>query len=329
MSQSWPPQQGWPTEQPHQPPTNGAPGSYGYSEGGYGQAGPTSRGQGGAWPPQHDGGWGQAAGSQMPEQYPQRPYQQGPYTGSQYQPGGYTPGGYPQAPYPQHPYIQDQYAQGVNNPYGPPAGYGAPMPPVQRRSAAWLLPLVLVVLAILVVGGGVYAMTRTQPKASTSATAQLPTGTAAQGVPAGFKLYSDDSAHAQLALPQEWTTKGTISGSQGLLAISQEQNSFLLAKSYPFVGDKVGAANGAISGGAGSGTVANKTGPTNVDLAGETWVQEAADITRDGVELHIVVLVTTHGDQTYLLGYYSTPQAFDAANTAYFQPAVQSFAFTK
>lgn len=341
MSQSWPPQQGWPPQQPDESPSYGRPDTgYGYPESGYGAPGPNSRG-GGGWPPQQDDGRG--AGEWPPSQYPQGPYQGGPYQqgpnsqglyqpgpyqqgpNSQglYQPGGYVPGGYQQGPY-----AQDPYGQYANNPYGQPVGYGAPPAPAPRRSGNWLLPLVIVVLAILVVGGGVYTATHIPSKNPPSTTQGTATTVAPGSVPPGFKQHTDDASHTEIALPQDWTTSGTVTSSSGFEALSPDHNSVILLGSLDAVGSLEGGANGAIAGPADGGNVTNKVGPTNVSLAGETWVQEAGDITRQGTPLRMMVLVGSHGDKTYFLALISTRDAFESANTQYFQPATQSFKFT-
>lgn len=74
-------------------------------------------------------------------------------------------------------------------------------------------------------------------------------------------------------------------------------------------------------------------------VAGETWSQGAAtgDITPEGatspVTAKIVVISDNHpantsSTQGFTIGYVTGNQVFDAMNTTYFQPIVQSFKFT-
>jgi hypothetical protein len=66
-----------------------------------------------------------------------------------------------------------------------------------------------------------------------------------------------------------------------------------------------------------------------VNLAGATRVQEAGGITSCGVTAHVVVLVTTHGPSSYLIGYYAVKSSFDTANRTTFQAILRCFTFTK
>ncbi len=74
-------------------------------------------------------------------------------------------------------------------------------------------------------------------------------------------------------------------------------------------------------------------------VAGETWSQGAAtgDITPEGatspVTAKIVVISDNHpantsSTQGFTIGYVTGTQVFDAMNTTYFQPMLQSFKFT-
>ena len=73
-------------------------------------------------------------------------------------------------------------------------------------------------------------------------------------------------------------------------------------------------------------------------LAGDTWSQGAAtgDITPSGqntaVNVKIVVIADNHpahsiSSKDFAIGYATGSQVFDLANTAYFQPMLQSFKF--
>jgi hypothetical protein len=193
-----------------------------------------------------------------------------------------------------------------------------------------LLPVVVVLLVLLVGGGSAYVLMHGKapsPPATVHGTATSAT-TGTPGAPAGFRRYTDSGAHVQFVMPNDWTTTGSVGGSSGLILVSPDETSYFLVGRLPLVGDNVGAASGALTGAAGSsGTVANKVGPTQVSLAGTTWIEESADVTRDGLTVHMVVLVTTHSGATYLLGYYAPSSSYAEANTRYFQPIVHSFTF--
>lgn len=316
MSNSWPPQQPrYPQQDGPQSPYGPQNPGYGYPDpgyeypgAGYGQPAPHSGWQQNQWPPTPGGGaWPQEQGGQGQYPYPQYPQQ------------------YPQQPqYPQTPqYPQDQY--------GSPYGYNQPPAPRHRRN--WLLPVVLVVVLLIVAGTGAYALMRNKPgSTSTPPTAQSTAGaTGTTGIPQGFRAYSDSVSHIRFAIPDGWTTTGSPSSSDaaaGLTVVNPDQTNELLVKELGFTGNNVGAANGALSGAAGSGSVKNKQGPTNVQVAGETWVQESGDVTSNGVTVHLVVLVTTHGKSTYLIGFIAEASSFSSANTKYFQPILNSFTFT-
>lgn len=323
MSESWPPQQSWPPPQgghqsPYGPqnPDYGYPDAgYDYPDAGYGRPAPNSSRRRNEWPPAQGGGdpWSGDSGTQGPYPYPQQPqypqYQQAP----QYQ------------PYQQYP----QYPQ---DPYGSPYGYNQPPAPKKRRN--WLLPVILVVVLLLVAAGGAYALTRGKAPTSTPPTAQgtAHAATATPGIPRGFRAYSDNETHIKFAIPQGWATTGTPGGattSPGLQVESPNHSSDILVKDYKLALNNTATANGALAGAAGSGNVANKQGPTNVRFAGATWVQESGDVTSDGVKVHVVILVTTHNNATYLIGFLAEASAFSSANTKYFQPMQKSFAFTK
>ncbi len=79
--------------------------------------------------------------------------------------------------------------------------------------------------------------------------------------------------------------------------------------------------------------------PATTTLAGSTWSQGAAtgDVTPSGqstsVNVKIVVIADNHpahsiSSKAFAIGYATGSQVFDLANTAYFQPMLQSFKFT-
>ena len=291
-------------------PRYGSGGYGGY--GGYGTPGPYSSGRSGGRPPQQNDPWSE--------------YGEPPVRGN-YQPGRPYPQGaqYPDASYGNpDPYrMESQYGQyGPQDPYGP-GGYGG-QPAPRRRSRNWLLPILAVLVLALVVAAGAYAYKTYGPHSGGNVTT-----TTTPGIPAGFHAYSSTSIGARFVVPDGWTTQDNIAvaGGHEMQATSADGSAALVVGALPGTGDPAGGANGALVGMSSSGSVDHKEGPTNVTLAGTSWVREAGDITRSGVHLHGVVFVTTHGSHTYLMAFVATASSFSDDNTHYFQVTTQSFQF--
>jgi hypothetical protein len=199
------------------------------------------------------------------------------------------------------------------------------------RARNWLLPaVVLIVLAILVGGGGAYALAQYNSRSTTPpATAHGTPVSQTPGIPAKFHAYTNTTIGVRFNMPDGWITKDDIvqAGAHALQATSTDDTAAIVVGSFPSGGNEVGAANGALAGTSDSGTVDNKVGPTHVTFAGASWVREAGDITRSGTRLHIVVLVATHGKSMYLLSFLATTSSFAAADTRYFQVVTRSFQF--
>lgn len=279
--------------------------NYDDSRYGYGAPGPYSSGRSGGQPPRQNAPW---------SEWGESPTQGQGY----YQPGG----SYSQEPqYQDAPYGQyDQYG-----PYGPQDPYGGRgYPPEPRRSRNWLVPILSVLVLVLVVAAGAFAYKTYGPQGKGHATAS---GT--PGIPAGFHTYSSTTIGARFVVPDGWTTQDNmaVSGGHGMQATSADGNAALVVGALPGMGNLTGGANGALAGMSSTGSVDHKEGPTNVTLAGTSWVREAGDITRSGVKLHGVVFITTHGNHTYLMAFIAIASGFQDANTHYFQVTTQSFQF--
>jgi hypothetical protein len=318
MSGSWPPN---PPQYPDRGGQSQPNQGYGPREQSYGGYGPPS---GGRQRPQYEGDYdapqpdysGYAPPSQgRPQQGGWGPSQGGlqdaPQPRGPYSPGGLQPDGQYGAPYGQ------QYGQQ----YGYDRGFGS-APETKQRNL--LLPVLLAVLVVLVgaAAAGAYALThRAQPT----------TTTGTPGIPAGFKAYDDAATHVHLILPTDWTSTGTVSGAQGLIVASPDQNSGVAVKQYNVVANNLpGMLGGFFTGMAGSaGSVSNKSAAASTSVAGQTWSQESADVTRDGATYHVVVLATTYNQSTYLVAYFSLKSTFASADKSYFQPILKSFAFTQ
>jgi hypothetical protein len=308
MSNRWLPDEdprnaGWP--QPSYPPQ-----SPGYDDppSGYGAPGPYSSGRSRGSPPQQYDPWAEQNEPPAQQYYqPGRPYPQSPQD--------------PYAPYgPPDPYrMQNPY--GPQDPYGAYGAYGN-QPAPGRRSPGVLLPIMVLLVLILIVGVGAYAVANYGRGGHTTAS-----GT--PGIPAGFHSYSSTNIGARFVVPDGWTTDDNIAiaGGHGMQATSSDGSIALAVASLPGTGNLTGGANGALAGMSSSGSVDHKEGPTNVTIAGASWVREAGDITRSGVRLHSVVFVATHGNRTFLVIFIATTSGFQNANSRYFQVTTQSFQF--
>lgn len=269
-----------------------------------------------------------------------------------------------QAPYGQQPpYGQPMYGQPppempptATYPYSGYPGYpGGPMmspapPPPPSKKAPVALIAVLVALAVVVVAGVLFAalvLARTGGLGSASATAvptatALPTATPSPtasiaNVPAGFTAYRDPAGLYQIAYSANWTK--TESSQQGvntaIFTDSSQRSTGLEVTPVALQVPQSGLANlddSFITGfakGAANATVTNKQGPSDVTLAGETFVQESADVQTSGAMVHLVVLAGVHGTTTYNIAYFATTGDFSGADTQFFQPMLQSLTFLK
>ena len=88
-----------------------------------------------------------------------------------------------------------------------------------------------------------------------------------------------------------------------------------------------GFAPGFVSAESITGTVTNKTGPTSVTLAGETWSQYAGDLTTGDTTEHIVLLIAGHTTNTVILATLAPKSTFASDDTKFFQPMLKSLAF--
>ena len=143
------------------------------------------------------------------------------------------------------------------------------------------------------------------------------------GYPQGWTVTKGSTGAVTFTDPQgvAYLTIQVVSNPNGLISSSDEVNAGLqIFKSQAKNYTKVSIA------------------PTTT-VAGETWSQGAAtgDITPTGttnpVSAKIVVIADNHpantsSTQGFTIGYVTGTQVFDAMNTTYFQPMLQSFRFT-
>lgn len=278
-----------------------------------------------------------------------------------------TPAPYPgqpafgQAPYGQPPYGQPMYGQPrpempptATYPYSGYPGYpGGPMmspaPPPPSKKAPVALIAVLVALAVVVVAGVLFAalvLARPGGFAGAAATVTaVPTATAIPtatpsptasiaNVPAGFTLYQDATGLYQVAYPSSWS-KQTSSGDTGSALFTSPGIGLVeIAYGHDTVSDQTDLDQFFSSlAGSSHGQLSNRTDNGTIQLAGESWKQQAADLTLSAgganVVEHVVVQLTRHNGLAVFIAYLAVSDHFDSAKTQYFQPMLDSFAFLK
>jgi hypothetical protein len=334
MSEFWPPPdyRRSPNSGPHRPQQPPPGSGEGYP--GYGSWGPPSGGrgqpQGDPWQQPQGGAWQQPQGG--PWQQPQGDPWQQPQGGPWQQPQG--PAGpnatYPYAPYP--PQSAPSYAERYG--YGDPYRRRGPIEPEEppRSNVTAALLGVFLVVAVLLAAGGAYVLTHTH-RQPVSATAQqtvtaIATITVTQ---VSLRTVTDATTNVRFNVPQDWSTTGSVAATGGFQMASPDRISGILVAAITIPSgwtfDPVAGAKGVLAGAANYGPVTYEQGPTNVSLAGATWVQVTGSYTRGGAPLREVALVTTHNSLAFVLSLISTVDTFDTANTRFFQPLEQSFTF--
>lgn len=247
------------------------------------------------------------------------------------------------APYPSMYGAQPTYPMGYPGPQGH-AGYGAggvdpqtQSAPPKRRSS---LPLIFtgigaLALVVLVLGGWyAYHVTRipaavTSAKATATAPTPAPTPTAT--LPPGFSLYADPAGDYRVDQPTSWTRSVSngdavwVSGEQGgdivigHVSGTATNDEIVSTESSTFKEISLSAG--------GNGSYDHLEGPTSIPLAGETWTQEAADMTIHGVVLHTVVIIANHNGSAYIIAYAGLKNDFSSLDSHTFYPMLLSFTF--
>ncbi len=266
------------------------------------------------------------------------------------------PGFGQQPPVGQSPYGQPQPGMPptATYPYSGYPGYPAmspvPPPPPQRKKTPVVLIAVLVALAVVVVAGVLFAtlaLARTGGLGSASATA-VPTATAIPtatpsptasiaNIPSGFTVYREPAGLYQIAYSADWTkTESSQQGvSTAIFTDSSQRSTGLEITPVAVQVPQSGLANlddsfiTGFANGPANGTITNKQGPSNVTLAGETFVRESADVRVSGATVHLVVLAGVHGATTYNIAYFAAAGDFSGADAHFFQPMLQSLTFLK
>jgi hypothetical protein len=191
----------------------------------------------------------------------------------------------------------------------------------------------LVVLVALGGAGVAFALTHGgSPSASTPPTATATAAASATpAVPSGFKLYTVSNGTYSLIVPESWDTSG--SGAETTIE-SVATGAFVeieYLNGVPLNGQQDQTADGFFNSvaSAASGSVSNRTGPTSVSLAGETWYQYEADVSIASQSEHVVLLVGSHDNSSALIAYLAPSDSFSDLDSQYFQPMLQSFTFLK
>ena len=190
----------------------------------------------------------------------------------------------------------------------------------ERRSAT---PLIIGLIVLLVLGGGaaIFALT----SGGLGGTAATTTS------PSAFAKFTDADGVYSLKMPTTWLSTGnaalTTFGPAAEPGVRVEIERVEVALNNQQ--DAVAGAYFDSAASSSSGTVTNKTGPTSVTLAGETWSQYAGDLTTGDTTEHIVLLIAGHTTNTVILATLAPKSTFANDDTQFFQPMLKSFVFLK
>lgn len=237
------------------------------------------------------------------------------------------PGMQPTMQYPGQPYP------------GGPGFAPQPEPPKRGNRAAIFAVIggVALLACVLACLGGLYFTKGVVGKVSTSIqatlTARPATPTATASMPVGFARFTDPSGYYQLNAPSAWKATSTSAYASWLSTSDIAEAAIASGNGSPTVSDlqtALGQTFKSFSTGAGgSGAYTRTQSPSTVSMAGESWQQEAADISVKGVTFHAVVLGVSHGGRFYLIIYASPKDSFETLNAQSFQPMLNSFTFLK
>ncbi len=224
----------------------------------------------------------------------------------------------------------DAPAAGTSAPPGKPADTG------RRRVPSGLIAILLLIVLLLIVGGagvllanGRLPFFSASPTATASATATpAPTATPASNL----KIFTDSGNVFSVGYPTGW-----------LQTIQNNQSPRLVIFSNPTAGANfnVGTfattdvpaqqvADSALAVLAQKTGIANRSGPTTVFIAGQTWTQESGDVTvqQNGklTPMHAIALATIHGGNTVYALELAPVDTFATIEPT-FQQILQSFEF--
>lgn len=208
----------------------------------------------------------------------------------------------------------------------------------RRRTPSGLVAILLLIVLLLIVGGAGVLLANgrirlpffsASPTATVSATATPePTATA----PSNLVIFTDSGNVFRVGYPRGW-----------LQTIQNNQSPRLVVFSNPTAGANfnVGTyastsesaqqvADSTLAVLAQKTGVANRSGPTTLFIAGQTWTQEAGDVTvqQNGklTPMHAVALATIHGGATVYVLELAPVDTFATIDPT-FQQVLQSFEF--
>jgi hypothetical protein len=207
---------------------------------------------------------------------------------------------------------------------------------------------VVVLLAVTLLGvldlRGALPFSLHGPQAGLATPIATPTAspTATPAAPAGFTAYKDAGGLYILAYPSGWSkfdgastgapTPTVAGGGFGVAIFADGATGASFGVEYVQLSYPGGAQafdDDIFKSFAQDGTVTNRTGPTTVSIAGESWTQESADVTASAGSQHLVVEAVSHNDYTVGI-FYGAPKAIYAAvDSESFQMMISNFRFLK
>ncbi len=236
------------------------------------------------------------------------------------QPTMQYPGQYPGQPYPGGPGAAPQ-------PDAPKRG--------NRAAIFAIIGGVALLACVLACLGGLYYSKSVAGKISTSIQATLTARpaktTPTTSIPVGFASFTDPSGYYRVNAPTAWKETSTSAYTNWLSSSDVAEVAIATASGSPTSSDIQTALGQTIksfsTGAGGNGSYTTTQKPTTVSLAGESWIQESADVGIKGTTIHSVVMGTTHNGRFYLILYVSPKDSFDSLNAQNFQPMLNSFTF--
>lgn len=201
----------------------------------------------------------------------------------------------------------------------------------------------LLVLAVAVVGAGIYAgpriLARLRPTAASS-TLCTPAGSTAPGVvptaTANQKLFTSTRSHYGVNYPETWTVEPqqkaaagydyidafTLPNSSTLVNIEQPQAACALTDVNIIQGEVAVAQKQNIT------FTEVTSAATTQTIGGEQWQRREYDVTDSGVALHMVILACHHQGRAYVIVLVSRATTFKTDDSGIFEPMLKSFAFS-
>ena len=215
---------------------------------------------------------------------------------------------------------------------------GKPADTARKRPPSGLIAILLLIVLLLIVGGAgvLLANGRIQvpffsasPTATASATATpQPTATP----PSNLVIFTDSGNVFRVGYPRGWLETIQNSQSPRLVVFSNPTiGANFNVGTYASTGESAQqVAESALAVLAQKTGVANRSGPTTVFIAGQTWTQEAGDVTveQNGklTPMHAVALATIHGGNTVYVLELAPVDTFTTIDPT-FQQVLQSFEF--